>query len=131
MRKKTRIAEIAKLAYKIFTRLEAKQWLAAEAELNALQNCSVNKGKEWMEGYINGLNGMLRALHDRRVSLPPFLQTIPNLSQKELKLLQSKFYQQSRSPLNTVRDQGFFRVWYDYVKYLEDTAMETRLLTKE
>jgi hypothetical protein len=131
MRKKTRITDVAKLANNIFTRLEAKQWLDAETELNALQNCSVNKGTEWMEGYINGLKGMLRALRDRRVSLPPFLQAIPNLSQKELKRLQSKFYQQSRSPLNTVCDQGFFRVWYDYVKYLEDTASETHLLTEE
>ena len=84
-----------------------------------------------MEGYTNGLEGMLRALRDRRVSLPPLLQTVSDLSQKELKLLQSKFFQQSRSSLNTLHDQGFFRVWYDYVKYLEEIVSNTSINSEE
>jgi hypothetical protein len=131
MRKKTRLTEISKLAYNIFSHFTARQWIAAEAELKALRNCSVTKGKEWMKGYIDGVEGMLRALRDRRVSLPPLLHTIPDLSQKELKLLQRKFFQQSRSPLNTLHDQGFFRVWYDYVKYLEDTTSTMSITSEE
>jgi hypothetical protein len=99
MRKKIRIAEISKRASTIFAQLEAKQWRAVETELNALHDCDISKGKAWMQGYIDALHGMLRALRDRRVSL---------------------------SPLNTLRYQGFFRVWYDYTKYVLDTTPKAR-----
>ena len=53
-------------------------------------------------------------------SVQPLIQKLGNSSQTSLNDLKKIFYTQSRRRLHSDFDQGFFRIWYEYIKFLMD-----------
>jgi len=72
-----------KAVYRFFPLLEERRWSDAQKFLNKVEGAE----DEWIEGYVQALNGMLIALKESHSSAQPYIQQIKRYSGQELRNL--------------------------------------------
>ncbi|MFB0523620.1 MAG: hypothetical protein ACETV1_07680, partial [Candidatus Bathyarchaeia archaeon] len=77
---------------------------------------------EWIEGYVQALNGMLIALKESHSSPEPYILQMKRYSGQKLQTLKEDFATLSNKPVNTTFDKGYIQAWIDYVSQQQSKA---------
>ena len=111
----------SKTTRSLFQYMDSRRWKEAEAVVKRMQTYERTGGGQQMRGYVDALRGILMGLREKYSSPELFIQNIRSRSKKRLKEFQKNFYNQSRGTLYTDYDRGFFKAWYEYIKFLRAT----------
>jgi len=74
--------------------------------------------KQWSRGYYNALQGMSLAFKSRDHRYV-YISQIDSDDPKKINSVRRKFLEQSRNPLQSDFDKGFFTAWLDYLRFLK------------
>ncbi len=107
-----------KAVYRFFPSLEERRWSYAQKFLNKVEGAE----DEWIEGYVQALNGMLIALRESHSSPQPYILQMKRYSVQELQNLKKDFATLSNKPVNTTFDKGYIQAWLDYVSQQQSKA---------
>jgi len=107
-----------KAVYHFFPSLEERRWSYAQKFLNKVEGAE----DEWIEGYVQALNGMLVALKESHSSPEPYILQMKRYSGQELQNLKEDFATLSNKPVNTTFDKGYIQAWIDYVSQQQSKA---------
>jgi len=107
-----------KAVYRFFPLLEERRWSDAQKFLNKVEGAE----DEWIEGYVQALNGMVIALKESHASPQPHILQIKRYSGQELQNLKEGFATLSNKPVNTTFDKGYIQAWLDYVSQQQSKA---------
>lgn len=97
--------------YRFFPLLEERKWTNAQRFLKKVEGAE----DEWIEGYLQALNGMLLAMKETQSSPQPYILQLEGHGSQELQNLKESFATLSNKPLNTEFDEGYFQAWVDYI----------------
>jgi hypothetical protein len=100
-----------KAVHRFFPLLGERRWTDAQRFLNKVEGAE----DEWIEGYVQALNGMLIALKESHSSPEPYILQMKRYSGQELQNLKEDFATLSNKPVNTTFDKGYIQAWIDYV----------------
>jgi len=100
-----------KAFHRFFPLLEERRWADAQRFLNKVEGTE----DEWIEGYVQALNGMLIALKESHSSHQPYILQMKRYNGQELQNLKEGFAALSNKPVNTTFDKGYIQAWIDYV----------------
>ncbi|MDH5780076.1 MAG: hypothetical protein OEZ29_05730 [Candidatus Bathyarchaeota archaeon] len=107
-----------KAVYHFFPSLEERRWSYAQKFLNKVEGAE----DEWIEGYVQALNGMLIALKESHSSPEPYILQMKRYSGQKLQNLKEDFATLSNKPVNTTFDKGYIQAWIDYVSQHQSKA---------
>jgi hypothetical protein len=107
-----------------FQCLEERRWKDAESSRKKIQNTKINKGAEWMKGYLNAFDGMLISLKKPSTRPTPFILMMEKDSLTRLEELKKTFNQESKRQLNAEFDRGFYSTWSEYIDFLLQKQLE-------
>ena len=107
-----------KAAHRFFPLLEERRWADAQRFLNKVEGAE----DEWIEGYVQALNGMLIALKESHSSPQPYILQMKRYSDQELQNLKEGFAALSNKPVNTTFDKGYIQAWINYVSQQQSKA---------
>lgn len=107
-----------KAVYHFFPSLEERRWSYAQKFLNKVEGAE----DEWIEGYVQALNGMLIALKESHSSPEPYILQMKRYSSQKLQNLKEDFATLSNKPVNTTFDKGYIQAWIDYVSQQQSKA---------
>jgi len=107
-----------KAVYHFFPSLEERRWSYAQKFLNKVEGAE----DEWIEGYVQALNGMLIALKESHSSPEPYILQMKRYSGQKLQNLKEDFATLSNKPVNTTFDKGYIQAWIDYVSQQQSKA---------
>ncbi len=107
-----------KAVYHFFPSLEERRWSYAHKFLNKVEGAE----DEWIEGYVQALNGMLIALKESHSSPEPYILQMKRYSGQKLQNLKQDFATLSNKPVNTTFDKGYIQAWIDYVSQQQSKA---------
>jgi len=107
-----------KAAHRFFPLLEERRWADAQRFLNKVEGTE----DEWIEGYVQALNGMLIALRESHSSPQPYILQMKRYGGQELQNLKEGFVTLSNKPLNTIFDKGYIQAWLDNVSQRQSRA---------
>ena len=107
-----------KAVYRFFPSLEERRWSYAQKFLNKVEGAE----DEWIEGYVQALNGMLVALKESHSSPEPYILQMKRYSGQKLQNLKKDFATLSNKPVNTTFDKGYIQAWIDYVSQQQSKA---------
>jgi len=107
-----------KAGHRFFPLLAERKWADAQRFLNKVEDAE----DEWIEGYVQALNGMLIALKESHSSPQPYILQMERNSGEELQNLKEGFATLSNKPLNTTFDKGYIQAWLDYVSQQQNNA---------
>ena len=107
-----------KAVHHFFPLLEERRWADAQRFLNKVEGVE----DEWIEGYVQALNGMLIALKESHSSPQPYILQIKRYSGQELRTLKEGFAAISNKPVDTTFDKGYIQAWIDYVSQQQNKA---------
>jgi hypothetical protein len=107
-----------KAVCRFFPLLEERRWSDAQKFLNEVEGAE----DEWIEGYVQALNGMLIALKESHSSAQPYILQLKRYSGQELRNLKEGFAALSNKPVNTTFDKGYIQAWINYVSQQQSKA---------
>ena len=81
---------------------------------------------EWSRGYYNALRGMSTALKSRN-SRYAYISQLDPYDSKKIEGVRKEFLEQSRDPLQSDFDKGFFTAWLDYLKSLKKYTVKKEI----
>jgi hypothetical protein len=100
-----------------------KKFTDARGKLERLSQTMIDK--EWSKGYYNALQGMSIALKSRN-SRYAYIRQLDPYDLKKVKSVRKAFLEQSRDPLQSDFDKGFFTAWSDYLKLFKNNLSKKR-----
>jgi hypothetical protein len=96
-----------------FPFLNNRKWTEGNSFLTVLKDSEDG----WRKGYAHALRGMVAALKQGYSSPQPYILKLKSCTERQLREVVKQFSGQSKIPINTEFDQGYFQAWRDYIHY--------------
>ena len=102
--------------HQFFHLLRRKRWSNAKNFLRKAKE--KNSEDEWMNDYLNALEGMVIALSLEHSVPRPYIIEVNSFDQNRLQSVQKDLLNLFERPVKTSFDSGYFQAWLEYINYL-------------